>query len=57
MNVTFIGGGNMAEALIGGLLQQGYSAAQICVVDINPETRKKINKEYISSCVIYNNLI
>ena len=46
MNVTFIGGGNMAAALIGGLLQQGYSTAQICVVDINPETRKKIKEDY-----------
>lgn len=46
MNVTFIGGGNMAAALIGGLLQQGYSAKKICVVEINSETRKKIKDEY-----------
>jgi len=46
MNVTFIGGGNMAAALIGGLLQQGYSATQICVVEINAGTRKKIKDEY-----------
>lgn len=46
MNVTFIGGGNMAAALIGGLLQQGYSATQICVVEINAENRKKIKDEY-----------
>jgi pyrroline-5-carboxylate reductase len=46
MNVTFIGGGNMATALIGGMLQQGYSATQICVVEINAETRKKIKDEY-----------
>jgi len=46
MNVTFIGGGNMAAALIGGLLQQGYSATQICVVDINAKARKKIKDEY-----------
>lgn len=36
----------MASALIGGLLQQGYSAAQICVVDINAKVRDKINKEF-----------
>jgi pyrroline-5-carboxylate reductase len=46
MNITFIGGGNMAAALIGGLLQQGYSTTQIHVVEINTEARKKIKDEY-----------
>ncbi|MFB3081152.1 MAG: pyrroline-5-carboxylate reductase family protein [Nitrosomonadaceae bacterium] len=46
MNITFIGGGNMATALIGGLLQQGYSAAQIRVVEINAEVREKINRKF-----------
>lgn len=46
MNITFIGGGNMATALIGGLLQQGYSAAQIRVVEINTEVREKINRKF-----------
>ncbi|MEK6686787.1 MAG: NAD(P)-binding domain-containing protein, partial [Pseudomonadota bacterium] len=34
MNITFIGGGNMASALISGLLQQGYEARQLRVVEI-----------------------
>tara|TARA_B100000686_G_scaffold132216_1_gene139149 strand:- start:1839 stop:2675 length:837 start_codon:yes stop_codon:yes gene_type:complete len=46
MNVTFIGGGNMASALIGGLLQQGYPATQIRVVEINSTTRRKIKNKY-----------
>jgi pyrroline-5-carboxylate reductase len=46
MNITFIGGGNMATALIGGLLQQGYSAAQIRVVEINAEVREKIYRKF-----------
>ncbi len=46
MNITFIGGGNMASALIGGLLQQGYSPTQICVVEINTEGREKINHKF-----------
>ncbi len=45
MNITFIGGGNMASALIGGMLQQGYAAAQIRVVEINAEGREKITRE------------
>ncbi len=46
MKITFIGGGNMASALISGLLQQGYSASQLCVVEINDESRKKIADEF-----------
>jgi pyrroline-5-carboxylate reductase len=32
MNVVFIGGGNMADALIGGLLKSGIQANQIRAV-------------------------
>jgi pyrroline-5-carboxylate reductase len=37
-NIGFIGGGNMASSLISGLIASGYSAQQIWVSDINPET-------------------
>ena len=33
MKITFLGGGNMANALIGGLLKQGFSSADIMVVE------------------------
>jgi pyrroline-5-carboxylate reductase len=36
MKVAFIGGGNMAGALIGGILQAGFSAAEIDVLEIDP---------------------
>ncbi|SER35845.1 pyrroline-5-carboxylate reductase [Nitrosomonas sp. Nm51] len=42
MKITFIGGGNMASALISGLLKQGYSAGQIGVVEINEDTRARL---------------
>lgn len=50
MNITFIGGGNMADALIGGLLAKGFSYQHIRVVEINPETRNKLMHKYDVSC-------
>ena len=46
MNICFIGGGNMANALIGGLLKRGYTAAQLRVVEINADNRAKLEKEF-----------
>ncbi len=46
MKITFIGGGNMASALIGGLLQQGYSTAQLQVVEINSEAQQRIKSTF-----------
>lgn len=46
MNITFIGGGNMASALIAGLLQKGFKAANINVVEIAPEGRARLEASY-----------
>ncbi len=46
MNICFIGGGNMATALIGGLLGKGFSAAQISVVEINADNRARLKKDF-----------
>lgn len=46
MNICFIGGGNMATALIGGLLGQGYAAAKISVVEIMAENRARLQNEF-----------
>lgn len=45
MNITFIGGGNMATALIGGLLQKGATPAQFSVVEIAPDARERMARE------------
>lgn len=46
MNICFVGGGNMASALIGGLLKRGFSAAHVRVVEINPDTCKQLHNEF-----------
>ena len=46
MNICFIGGGNMATALIGGLLGKGFSAAQISVVEIDAANRTRLQREF-----------
>ncbi|MBP7395010.1 MAG: pyrroline-5-carboxylate reductase [Zoogloea sp.] len=42
MKITFLGGGNMAAALIGGLVKQGFSAADVQVVELFAEGRAKL---------------
>lgn len=39
-NIGFIGGGNMAKALVAGLLAKGIPAAQLCVADPNAACRE-----------------
>jgi len=46
MNISFIGGGNMATALIGGMLSEGLSSKQINVVEINAESRTRLEKAF-----------
>ncbi len=45
-HIAFIGGGNMASAIIGGLLRQGMSAGQIDVVEPAAQTRDKLGVDY-----------
>jgi pyrroline-5-carboxylate reductase len=46
MNITFIGGGNMARALIGGLLAKGHAAAKLRVVEIDAGARAALVREF-----------
>jgi pyrroline-5-carboxylate reductase len=44
--IAFIGGGNMASAIIGGLIKQGWPASHIEVVEPFNEARAKLQSEY-----------
>ena len=46
MNICFMGGGNMATALIGGLLGKGFPAQQISVVEINADSRAQLQRSF-----------
>lgn len=43
--VTFIGGGNMASALIAGLTKKDWRADAIHVVEIDPEARQRLARD------------
>ena len=50
MNITFLGGGNMASALIGGLLNQGFPAGQLAVIEISAEGRARLEEKFAVRC-------
>jgi pyrroline-5-carboxylate reductase len=50
MNVVFIGGGNMADALIGGLLKNGFAANQLRAVEVNGDARRRLADKHRIDC-------
>ena len=47
LKITFIGGGNMASALIGGLIKKGVAAKNIFVADPYDQTRMRLESELL----------
>jgi pyrroline-5-carboxylate reductase len=46
VHITFIGGGNMASALAGGLLQRGWQARQLRIVEVDAAARERIARQF-----------
>jgi pyrroline-5-carboxylate reductase len=46
MRIAFLGGGNMAAALIGGLVAKGTDARSISVVEVSPTARERLGARY-----------
>ena len=51
MKIAFIGGGNMAAALIGGMVRQGMDAGSILVVEPFETARAKLKLEFGIDCI------
>lgn len=46
MKIAFLGGGNMAAALIGGLIAKGTDARAISVIEVSPAARERLGRRY-----------
>ena len=51
MKITFLGGGNMATALVGGLLNHGVEASSIVVIEISADKRAHLEEIYAIRCL------
>jgi len=50
VKITFIGGGNMASALLGGLIGKGHAPAGIRVVELQTEARARLAAQFGVAC-------
>lgn len=46
MKITFLGGGNMAAALVSGMLAKGHSPEGICVIELSAQNRERLSDQY-----------
>jgi pyrroline-5-carboxylate reductase len=46
MRIAFLGGGNMASALIGGLIAKGADPKSLSVIELSPAARERLGARY-----------
>ena len=46
MKVAFLGGGNMAQAMLGGMIKQGFNPADFVLSDLLPANRERIHAQW-----------
>ena len=51
MKIVFLGGGNMATALIGGMIKRGAAPVSIQVIEKAAENRQRLTQEFGIECV------
>lgn len=54
--IAFIGGGNMARSLIGGVLKTGVAASSITVAEPRAEARQELGRDFGIACYAENRL-
>ena len=54
--IAFIGGGNMAKSLIGGLINKGFSSRYICVSDPVKENLDQLNRKFGIATALDNSI-
>jgi pyrroline-5-carboxylate reductase len=54
--IAFIGGGNMAKSLIGGLINKGFSSKYICVSDPVKENLDQLNRKFGIATALDNSI-
>jgi pyrroline-5-carboxylate reductase len=50
MKITFLGGGNMATALVGGLISKGFAPGSVRVVEVLAQNRERLATAFGVAC-------
>lgn len=54
-NISFIGGGNMARAIAGGLIRSGVEPAHVAIAEPNADQRDGLRRQFQNSIILEDN--